>query len=67
MVNDRDGNNDKELSVKSGEFLEILDDRRNWWRVRNYYGLVGHVPHTILQPYDLDVTQRENPEKIGYF
>lgn len=46
----RTANNDKELSVVRGEFLEVLDDSRKWWKCRNVYGQVGHVPHTIVQP-----------------
>lgn len=47
----RTANNDKELSVVRGEFLEVLDDSRKWWKCRNVYGHVGHVPHTIIAPY----------------
>ena len=32
----------------SGEFLEILDDSRKWWKARNSQGLIAHVPHTIV-------------------
>lgn len=44
----RTANNDKELTVVRGEFLEILDDTRKWWRARNMRGRVAHVPHTIV-------------------
>lgn len=47
----RTANNDKELSVIRGEFLEILDDSRKWWKARNSRGQVAHVPHTIVTPY----------------
>ncbi|XP_037025318.1 epidermal growth factor receptor kinase substrate 8-like isoform X2 [Bradysia coprophila] len=48
----RTANNDKELSVVRGEFIEILDDTRKWWKVRNILGQIGHVPHTIVTLYD---------------
>ncbi|XP_014667431.1 PREDICTED: epidermal growth factor receptor kinase substrate 8-like [Priapulus caudatus] len=48
---DRVGKNEKELTVSKGEFLEILDDTRNWWKARNAYGRIGHVPYTILKAY----------------
>lgn len=47
----RTANNDKELTVVRGEFLEILDDTRKWWKARNSRGRVAHVPHTIVTQY----------------
>ncbi|XP_039298516.1 epidermal growth factor receptor kinase substrate 8 isoform X1 [Nilaparvata lugens] len=44
----RTANNDKELTVIRGEFLEVLDDSRKWWKARNSRGQVAHVPHTIV-------------------
>jgi hypothetical protein len=67
VITDREGNNDKELSVQAGELVEILDDRRNWWRLRNFYGNIGHAPHTILQSFEFDISKNQNNEKIGYF
>ncbi|XP_075219159.1 epidermal growth factor receptor kinase substrate 8-like isoform X2 [Lycorma delicatula] len=46
----RTANNDKELTVIRGEFLEVLDDSRKWWKARNSRGQVAHVPHTIVTP-----------------
>ena len=48
----REANNDKELSVRRGELLEILDDSRKWWKARNIELQVGHVPHTIVAIMD---------------
>ncbi|KAH8323450.1 hypothetical protein KR067_011043, partial [Drosophila pandora] len=48
----RTANNDKELSVMRGEYLEILDDTRKWWKARNMRGQVAHVPHTIVTPFN---------------
>ncbi|XP_044742140.1 epidermal growth factor receptor kinase substrate 8-like [Chrysoperla carnea] len=44
----RTANNDKELTVVRGEYLEVLDDSRKWWKARNIHGKVAHVPHTIV-------------------
>lgn len=44
----RTANNEKELTVVRGEYLEILDDSRKWWKARNQKGEVAHVPHTIV-------------------
>ncbi|XP_072402220.1 epidermal growth factor receptor kinase substrate 8-like [Diabrotica undecimpunctata] len=47
----RTANNEKELTVVRGEYLEILDDSRKWWKARNSRGQIAHVPHTIVTPY----------------
>ncbi|XP_003802965.1 epidermal growth factor receptor kinase substrate 8-like protein 1 [Otolemur garnettii] len=43
--------NSSELSVKQQDILEVLDDRRKWWKVRNYQGQEGYVPYNILTPH----------------
>ena len=48
----RTANNDKELTVIRGEYLEILDDSRKWWKGKNARGQIGHVPHTIVSPFN---------------
>ncbi|XP_068216102.1 epidermal growth factor receptor kinase substrate 8-like isoform X2 [Palaemon carinicauda] len=47
----RTANNDKELTVGRGEYLEVLDDSRKWWKAMNVRGQMAHVPHTIVTPY----------------
>ena len=48
----RTANNEKEMTVMRGEFLEVLDDTRKWWRARNIRGIVGYVPHTIVAQFE---------------
>jgi len=73
VTHDRQANNDKELTIKSGELLEVLDDKRNWWRLRNYHGQVGHAPVTILRQFEFNAnnlqstTNQYDAEKVGYF
>ncbi|XP_076353155.1 LOW QUALITY PROTEIN: epidermal growth factor receptor kinase substrate 8-like [Tachypleus tridentatus] len=55
----RTANNDKELSVVRGEVLEVVDDSRKWWRARNYLQQVGHVPNTIVTPYQAVIREEE--------
>uniref|UniRef100_A0A8I3VWG9 Epidermal growth factor receptor kinase substrate 8 n=1 Tax=Callithrix jacchus TaxID=9483 RepID=A0A8I3VWG9_CALJA len=40
--------NNSELSVLKDDLLEILDDRKQWWKVRNASGDSGFVPNNIL-------------------
>ncbi|XP_076347209.1 epidermal growth factor receptor kinase substrate 8-like isoform X6 [Tachypleus tridentatus] len=62
----RTANNDKELSVVRGEVLEVIDDSRKWWRPRNYQNQVGHVPHTIVTPYQAMVREEEAINNRSY-
>uniref|UniRef100_A0AAY4DYC1 Epidermal growth factor receptor kinase substrate 8-like protein 2 n=1 Tax=Denticeps clupeoides TaxID=299321 RepID=A0AAY4DYC1_9TELE len=48
--------NANELSVLQDEILEVLEDDKDWWKLRNRCGQVGHVPYNIL-----DVVKLEEP------
>jgi epidermal growth factor receptor kinase substrate 8 len=61
----RTANNEKELTVVRGELLEVLDDSRKWWKTRNQQGLVGHVPHTIVNPYEPASYRGSSPPHKG--
>ena len=52
VKNDRMGQNDKELTVRQGQLIEILDNSKKWWRARNFHGDIGHVPHNIVEEVD---------------
>ncbi|XP_065119508.1 epidermal growth factor receptor kinase substrate 8a isoform X1 [Paramisgurnus dabryanus] len=54
--------NSTELSVMKDEVLEVLDDRKQWWKVRNGAGATGYVPNNILEmSRAMDVTGRGEP------
>ncbi|XP_024913607.1 epidermal growth factor receptor kinase substrate 8a isoform X2 [Cynoglossus semilaevis] len=54
--------NSTELSVLKDEVVEVLDDRKQWWKVCNGEGVSGYVPNNILQvTRSVDVTGRAEP------
>ncbi|XP_053318296.1 epidermal growth factor receptor kinase substrate 8 isoform X2 [Spea bombifrons] len=42
--------NANELSVLKDDVVEVLDDRKQWWKVRTSAGTTGFVPNNILGP-----------------
>nr|1WXB_A Chain A, Epidermal growth factor receptor pathway substrate 8-like protein [Homo sapiens] len=40
--------NANELSVLKDEVLEVLEDGRQWWKLRSRSGQAGYVPCNIL-------------------
>ncbi|XP_027694596.1 epidermal growth factor receptor kinase substrate 8 isoform X2 [Vombatus ursinus] len=48
--------NSSELSVMKDDILEILDDRKQWWKVRSASGDSGFVPNNIL-----DIVRPQEP------
>ncbi|XP_033753107.1 epidermal growth factor receptor kinase substrate 8-like protein 1 [Pecten maximus] len=51
IVHERDGRNEKEITVQKGDIVEVIDSSRNWWKVRNYMGEQGYAPYTIMKEY----------------
>eukprot|EP00092_Neocalanus_flemingeri_P030687 GFUD01033319.1.p1 GENE.GFUD01033319.1~~GFUD01033319.1.p1 ORF type:complete len:752 (-),score=216.18 GFUD01033319.1:74-2329(-) len=45
----REGANRRELSVVKGDYLEILNTDKKWWKVKSRVQEVGFVPYTILK------------------
>ncbi|BFZ05083.1 hypothetical protein BsWGS_08125 [Bradybaena similaris] len=61
-AHDRDGKNQKELTVQRGDILQVLDNSKNWWKLRNYKGEVGFAPYTILK-----AIKSEEHERFQHF
>ncbi|XP_068152776.1 epidermal growth factor receptor kinase substrate 8 isoform X2 [Drosophila tropicalis] len=59
VIFNKSGSNEKELNVTKGEYLEVIDDSRNWWKARNSYGNIGYVPNTVLTPYNFEIGARD--------
>ena len=39
----------QELNIHRGEQVEIIDDSRKWWKVKNYHGQVGYLAGNQLE------------------
>jgi len=66
---DRKGQNNKELTVRRGELIEIENSSKKWWRARNFHGDIGHVPHNIVEEIEIEQrpikTASSNPSGIN--
>ncbi|XP_056138165.1 epidermal growth factor receptor kinase substrate 8-like protein 2 isoform X2 [Lampris incognitus] len=51
--------NANELSVLQDEVLEVIEDDKQWWKLRNRSGQAGYVPYNIL-----DVVKLEEPQSM---
>ena len=49
MTNSWKARDSAQLTASKNEHVEILDDARNWWSVRNRHGLVGYIPCTFVR------------------
>ncbi|KAI4887457.1 hypothetical protein NFI96_017441, partial [Prochilodus magdalenae] len=49
--------NDRELSVRKGETVELLDMSKRWWKVRNDRGQEGFIPNNVLKSSDAEDKQ----------
>ena len=56
----------EELSVHKGDYVEILDDSRKWWKVRNQHGLIGFVPGNIMEAKQESECQEMNGSYCTY-
>ncbi|XP_073420719.1 epidermal growth factor receptor kinase substrate 8 isoform X5 [Dendrobates tinctorius] len=51
-----------ELSVLKDDIVEVIDDKKQWWKVRNASGSSGFVPNNILGVMKPEETSLERSE-----
>ncbi|XP_031143286.1 epidermal growth factor receptor kinase substrate 8-like protein 3 isoform X2 [Sander lucioperca] len=51
VTNDFISRNHRELTVRKGEIVELLDMSKQWWKVRNSRGEEGFVPNNVLEDH----------------
>uniref|UniRef100_A0A3Q0SSE3 EPS8 signaling adaptor L3a n=1 Tax=Amphilophus citrinellus TaxID=61819 RepID=A0A3Q0SSE3_AMPCI len=57
--------NDRELTVRKGEIVQLLDKSKQWWKVRNDRGEEGFVPNNILQDsHEQSDEERSKPAEV---
>ncbi|GLD64446.1 epidermal growth factor receptor kinase substrate 8-like protein 3 isoform X1 [Lates japonicus] len=44
--------NHRELTVRKGEIVEVLDTSKQWWKVRNNSREEGYIPNNVLETPD---------------
>ncbi|XP_030588306.1 epidermal growth factor receptor kinase substrate 8-like protein 2 isoform X2 [Archocentrus centrarchus] len=58
--------NANELSVLQDEILEVLEDEKQWWKLRNRSGQAGYVPYNILDVVTIEEPELSHPYQQGY-
>uniref|UniRef100_H3AEN1 EPS8 signaling adaptor L3b n=1 Tax=Latimeria chalumnae TaxID=7897 RepID=H3AEN1_LATCH len=54
------GRNSKELSIMKGNILQVLDESRQWWKVKTISGETGYIPNNILEPIEQEPSNEGN-------
>ncbi|XP_074781923.1 LOW QUALITY PROTEIN: epidermal growth factor receptor kinase substrate 8-like protein 3 [Athene noctua] len=59
------GRNPQELSIRMGDTLQVLDQRRKWWLVQDNRGEKGYVPSNILEPLGQGDGEGHSASQVG--
>ncbi|XP_060694829.1 epidermal growth factor receptor kinase substrate 8-like protein 2 [Hemiscyllium ocellatum] len=54
IVYDFVARNANELSVLKDEILEVVEDNKQWWKLKSKFGETGYVPYNMLSVVNID-------------
>ncbi|XP_036386635.1 epidermal growth factor receptor kinase substrate 8 [Megalops cyprinoides] len=56
--------NHRELSIMKGDVVQVLDQSKQWWKVRNNQQEEGYVPNNVLEPMEGRRVEEEEPQEV---
>ncbi|XP_059831666.1 epidermal growth factor receptor kinase substrate 8-like protein 2 isoform X3 [Hypanus sabinus] len=67
IVYDFVARNANELSVLKDEILEVVEENKQWWKLKSKLDEVGYVPFNMLHPVNLEdiPSHSESPYSVG--
>ena len=65
MIMNFTATSDKELTITRGELVQVLNDTRNWWLVKNQRGSSGFVPSNMLELLSIKQTRDAGKQSKG--
>ncbi|XP_066559486.1 epidermal growth factor receptor kinase substrate 8-like protein 3 [Amia ocellicauda] len=65
VMYDFNARNTQELSAMKADIVQVLDDSRQWWLVRNIREQEGYIPHNVLESLEADDTQSDYQELLS--